>query len=270
MDLPVAELPGVPPACRPRQVRSDEQDGGDAKRPCPALVEREEAGDGAGLDRLLEGERPALIVLDLMLPGEDGLSICRRLRAAAGPPVIMLSALGEEKDQVQGLALGADDYFLKPMDLQRLVSRVGALAGRALRRRPAGPVQLLLVDDDRSVHSLLESGLGGDRYELVHAYSVDEGLSKARLRAPALVVIDLLMDHAGGLRLALELRAKSETAAIPIVLVAGHDPSNEERAMLRSKALTLLSPGGGETLPQVLRRLLGSEMRATERSVEAV
>src|SRR5688500_15084604 len=69
-----------------------------------------EAGDAAGLDRLLEGERPALIVLDLMLPGEDGLSICRRLRPSGGPPVIMLSALGEDTDRIVGLEIGADDY----------------------------------------------------------------------------------------------------------------------------------------------------------------
>jgi len=211
--------------------------------------------------------KPAAVILDLVLPGlVDGWEVLKSLKAepeTAGIPIVIYS---RQENRELGLALGADDYFLKPMDLQRLVARVGALAGRALRRRPAGPVELLLVDDDRSVHSLLESGLGGDRYELVHAYSIDEGLSKARLRPPALVVIDLLMDHAGGLRLALELRAKSETAAIPIVLVAGHDPSNEERAMLRSKALTLLSPGGGETLPQVLRRLLGSE---TLKSVNA-
>jgi len=65
----------------------------------------------------------------------------------------------------------------------------------------------------------------------------------------------------------VELRAGTETAAIPIVLVAGHDPSEDERAMLRSKALTLLAPDGGETLPQALQRLLGSEGRPpTERT----
>ncbi len=214
---------------------------------------------------------PAAVILDLVLPGlVDGWEVLKSLKTepeTAGIPIVIYS---RQENRELGLALGADDYFLKPMDLQRLVARVGTLAARALRRRPAGPVQVLLVDDDRSVHRLLESGLGGDRYELVHAYSTDEGLAKARVRPPALVVIDLLMDHAGGLRLALELRANAETAAIPIVLVAGHDPSHEERAMLRSKALTLLSPGGGETLPQVLRRLLGSESRVAERPLEAV
>jgi two-component system, OmpR family, response regulator len=90
-----------------------------------------EAGDGAGLDRLLEGERPALVVLDLMLPGEDGLSICRRLRSAGGPPVIMLSALGEDTDRIVGLEIGASDYLPKPCNPRELLARVRAV----LRRR---------------------------------------------------------------------------------------------------------------------------------------
>jgi two-component system OmpR family response regulator len=92
-----------------------------------------EAGDGAGLDRLLEGERPSLIVLDLMLPGEAGLSICRRLRASGGPPVIMLSALGEDTDRIVGLEIGADDYLPKPCNPRELLARV-----RAVLRRGSG------------------------------------------------------------------------------------------------------------------------------------
>jgi two-component system OmpR family response regulator len=92
-----------------------------------------EAGDGAGLDRLLEGERPSLVVLDLMLPGEDGLSICRRLRASGGPPVIMLSALGEDTDRIVGLEIGADDYLPKPCNPRELLARV-----RAVLRRGTG------------------------------------------------------------------------------------------------------------------------------------
>ncbi len=70
---------------------------------------------GAGLDRLIAtGPRPHLIVLDWMLPGEDGLSICRRLREAGGPPVVMLTAKDEDIDKVLGLEMGADDYVSKP------------------------------------------------------------------------------------------------------------------------------------------------------------
>lgn len=92
------------------------------------------AANGAELDRLLGIERPVLIILDLMLPGEDGLSICRRLRAAGRIPVIMLSALGEETDRIVGLELGADDYLPKPCSPRELLARA-----RAVLRRNEGP-----------------------------------------------------------------------------------------------------------------------------------
>ncbi len=91
------------------------------------------AANGAELDRLLGVERPALIVLDLMLPGEDGLSICRRLSAETNIPVIMLSALGEETDRIVGLEIGADDYLPKPCSPRELLARI-----RAVLRRRAG------------------------------------------------------------------------------------------------------------------------------------
>jgi two-component system OmpR family response regulator len=80
---------------------------------------------------VLAGGEIDLVLLDLMLPGEDGLALCRRLRASSGPPIIMLTALSEPTDRVVGLELGADDYICKPFDLRELLARV-----RAVLRRP--------------------------------------------------------------------------------------------------------------------------------------
>lgn len=88
------------------------------------------AANGVEMDRQIAAERPALVVLDLMLPGEDGLAICRRLSAAGGIPVIMLSALGEETDRIVGLELGADDYLAKPCSPRELLARVRAVLRR--------------------------------------------------------------------------------------------------------------------------------------------
>jgi two-component system phosphate regulon response regulator OmpR len=91
--------------------------------------------DATGMDKMLARERFDLIVLDLMLPGEDGLAICRRLRAAGGAPaIIMLTAKGDEVDRIVGLEMGADDYLPKPFNPRELVARIGAV----LRRRPRG------------------------------------------------------------------------------------------------------------------------------------
>jgi DNA-binding response OmpR family regulator len=87
---------------------------------------------GAGLDRLIAaGPRPNLVVLDWMLPGEDGLSICRRLREAGGPPVVMLTAKDEDIDRVLGLEMGADDYVSKPFSSRVLLARIRAVLRRA-------------------------------------------------------------------------------------------------------------------------------------------
>lgn len=89
------------------------------------------ADGGAAMDRALAAEDADLVVLDLMMPGEDGLSICRRLRPH-GPAVLMLSAMGETTDRVVGLEIGADDYLAKPFEPRELLARV-----RAVLRRPA-------------------------------------------------------------------------------------------------------------------------------------
>jgi len=93
--------------------------------------EVETVADGKGLERRLARGRVDLIVLDVMLPGEDGLAICRRLSAEQGPAIIMLSALGGDADRIVGLELGADDYLPKPCNPRELLARVRAV----LRRR---------------------------------------------------------------------------------------------------------------------------------------
>jgi len=94
------------------------------------------AGDGPGALAAFDRERPDLVVLDLMLPGVDGLEVCRRLRAGTGAdtPIIMLTALGEESDRVLGLQLGADDYVSKPFSPRELVLRVQSVLRRAAPR----------------------------------------------------------------------------------------------------------------------------------------
>jgi DNA-binding response OmpR family regulator len=94
--------------------------------------------DAVAMDRHLARTQPDLLILDLMLPGEDGLSVCRRIRMDGNLPILMLTAKSDETDRVVGLELGADDYLLKPFSPRELLARVRAL----LRRASAQPARI--------------------------------------------------------------------------------------------------------------------------------
>lgn len=87
--------------------------------------------DGVKMDQYLKQERPDLIILDLMLPGEDGLALARRLRNHSNVPIIMLSARGEEVDRIVGLEVGADDYLAKPFNPRELLARIRSVLRRS-------------------------------------------------------------------------------------------------------------------------------------------
>ncbi len=114
------------------------------------------------LDRALASP-PDLVVLDLMLPGLDGLDVCRRLRALAPVPIIMLTARGDEGERIVGLELGADDYVAKPFSPKELVARVRAVLRRATS--PLGPPSGPAVYDDGDLRVDIAARLatmGGD------------------------------------------------------------------------------------------------------------
>lgn len=97
-------------------------------------------GDGAAMGRALARERFDLLVLDLMLPGDDGLSICRSLRGSREEiPILMLTAKGDEIDRIVGLEIGADDYLSKPFNPRELVARIHAVLRRRQRPIPGAP-----------------------------------------------------------------------------------------------------------------------------------
>ncbi len=106
------------------------------------------ACDGERALDLARAERPDLVILDLMLPGLDGLEVCRRLRQEGDLPVIMLTARDEEIDRVVGLEIGADDYVVKPFSVRELMARVKSVLRRA-QLKPGAPVPALHVGELR-------------------------------------------------------------------------------------------------------------------------
>jgi DNA-binding response OmpR family regulator len=119
-----------------------------------------EAADGESAKIAIERGEPDLVVLDVMLPGSDGLEVCRWIRARSELPVIMLTARGEEADRIVGLELGADDYVTKPFSPRELAARVRSVLRRATA---AGPVVERLtfgdVELERATREARKSGL---------------------------------------------------------------------------------------------------------------
>ncbi len=152
------------------------------------------AADGPAALAMARRDKPDLILLDLMLPGMDGREVCRRLRHESDVPIIMLTALSEEIDQVTGLELGADDYITKPFSPRAMVARVRALLRRARGEvKPPRLVRIggLEVDPDR--YSVTYQGseikLTPHEFKLLHLLAGRPGQTLTR---------EQLLDHLHG------------------------------------------------------------------------
>ena len=175
------------------------------------------AGDGTAMWKILDESRPDLIVLDLNLPGDDGLTLCRKLRATSTLPVIMLTARNEPLDRILGLEMGADDYLPKPFEPRELLARL-----RAVLRRPQlapdvprGVLRFgrLAIDPGARTVSVggQERALTAYQFDLLLALAEGAGrvLSREHLidavRGEALEAFDRSIDvHIGRLRAAIE------------------------------------------------------------------
>ena len=153
-----------------------------------------EAGDGVAARALIERDPPALIVLDLMLPGIDGLELCRWIRKRSEMPVIMLTARGEEADRIVGLDIGADDYITKPFSPRELVARMKAVLRRSEPHDRRDTLELGDVVVDRESHDVTVAGkpveLTAKEFDLLAYFLSNTGVLLSR---------DLLLDRVWGL-----------------------------------------------------------------------
>jgi two-component system OmpR family response regulator len=194
----------------------------------------ETAADAQSMEKVLAQGPVDLIVLDVMLPGEDGLAICRRLSKPDGPAIIMLSAMGEETDRIVGLELGADDYLPKPCNPRELLARIRAV----LRRR----------HEPRSTDDTIGAGceFSGWRLDLV----------RRELRTPEGVVVNLSSGEFSLLRVFVERPQRVLTRDQLLDFARGPDTEAYDRAIdvqisrLRKK---LEDGSGGQELIRTIR-----------------
>jgi signal transduction histidine kinase/DNA-binding response OmpR family regulator len=207
--------------------------------------------------RLARESQPVAVTLDLVLPGVDGWEILKRLKGDAATrelPVVIISMVGNRD---LGIALGADDYFVKPVDRDRLVERLRTIATRgAAGIRP----RLLVIDDDAAVHTLLDEDLSSLGFAIDNAYSGEEGLRAAMSATPDVIVLDLMMPNMSGFEVADSLKDDPRTANIPIVVLTSKELSTDDRAMLHAKVKGFVQKGSSarEQLVRELRRVTAS------------
>jgi DNA-binding response OmpR family regulator len=190
--------------------------------------------------RLAREVRPIAMTLDLVLPGADGWEVLKRLKndsATSRIPVVVISMI-DNRDL--GIALGADDYFIKPVDRERLLERLREIIHRGTTRtRPS----VLVIDDDSAVHALLDEDLSSLGFAIENAYSGEDGLRAARDGTPDVIVLDLMMPGLSGFDIAGSLKDNPRTANIPIVVLTSKELSIDDRALLHTKVSSLVQKG---------------------------
>ncbi len=215
--------------------------------------------DGTDAVTIAVRDRPALVVLDVVLPTTDGWTVLRQLRErrdTGAIPVVITSVLPNHE---LGLALGADAYFSKPLDAERFLERVRQL----LPAGAGGSARLLVVDDEEAVHELLDEVLGGAGFTVEHARSGEEGLEMARRSPPDLVVLDLMMDGLDGFEVAAALHGDPRTARVPVVVLTAKQTTAAERERLRGSIEALVDKADGVAGPllPVVRAVLARQRR---------
>jgi signal transduction histidine kinase/DNA-binding response OmpR family regulator len=190
--------------------------------------------------KIARESHPAAVTLDLILPGVDGWEVLKRLKndiETRQIPVVIISMI-DNRDL--GLALGADDYFVKPVDRDRLLDRVRAILARGGNGSGA---RLLVIDDDAAVHALLGEELGGLGFSIASAYSGEDGLRVARDSTPDVIILDLMMPGLTGFDIAESLKDDPRTANIPILVLTSKEISAEDRALLHAKVSSFVQKG---------------------------
>jgi len=203
--------------------------------------------------RLARSIRPVAVTLDIILPGAQGWDVLRALKAdtsTASLPVIIVSMIDNRE---LGLAFGADDYFVKPVDWTRLMRRLREITVRtAAPKRP----RLLLIDDDVSVHDMLEAELTKQGYQIEKAFSGSEGLRRAESSPPDVIILDLAMPGMSGFEVAAQLKQSDVTSGIPILAFTAKELTTDDREQLRGfHAVVAKGATSGKRLVHAIRAL---------------
>ena len=186
-------------------------------------------------DRAIRRVRPAAVVLDIMLDGETSWSFLQELKteeATRDIPTLVVTVTNRED---KARALGADEFFMKPMDREWLLMKLRQLAHQQ-------PVEtILVIDDDQVARYLVRKHLTGLPYEVIEAASGPDGLRLARERLPHVIFLDFVMPDMSAFDVLDELKKDPATRRIPVIIHTSKNLAEEERRRLEAEATTILS-----------------------------
>ena len=203
--------------------------------------------------------KPAAITLDILLPEIDGWEVLARLKqdeATSNIPVVVVSVVDNPR---LGRALGALDYFVKPVDRQALLSRLGRYTFTS--KVGQEEIRILLVDDEPANLELLESVLRPAGFTTMRASGGQEGIEMARAHQPHLVLLDLLMPEVSGFDVVAALRGDESTRSIPIMVLTSKNLTDEDKRQLNGQVAAVFERNSlaGPELIGWLRRLVGGQ-----------
>ena len=216
----------------------------------------EVATDGrAGLE-MARRLKPTVITLDVMMPSMDGWAVLAALKAdpaTADIPVVMLTIVDERN---MGFALGAADYFTKPIDWQRLSSVLQKY------RKPAASPTVLIVEDDERTREMLRRTLQKEGWQIREAANGRLGLEQLTHSVPGLILLDLMMPEMDGFTFMKELRQRPDCARLPVIVITAKDLTEEDRRRLNGEVARILGKDSTsrEQLVAEVRQLLTQQM----------
>jgi DNA-binding response OmpR family regulator len=194
----------------------------------------EVAADGKTGVELAKQLKPAVITLDVMMPKMDGWAVLTALKAdpaTADIPVIMLTIVD---DKQMGFALGAADYFTKPIDFQRL--------HQVLEKYhvPANHQTVLVVEDDPQMREMLRRTLEKEGWRVLEAANGRAGLERLNDGMPALILLDLMMPEMDGFQFLQALRQRADGQRVPVFVITAKDLTDEDRRRLNGEVARIL------------------------------
>ncbi len=216
----------------------------------------EVAADGRTGLEMAKRLKPAVITLDVMMPSMDGWAVLTALKAdpaTAEIPVVMLTIVD---DKNMGFALGAADYFTKPIDWKRL----GAVIQKY--RKPAASQTVLLVEDDERTREMLRRTLQKEGWQVREAANGRLGLEQLSQGVPGLILLDLMMPEVDGFGFMQELRKRPDCAQVPVIVITAKDLTEEDRRRLSGEVARILGKDSTsrEQLVAEVRQLLTQQV----------